>query len=89
MNYKIKGIDIKRRNQTIPFDVREDRAMLGSNLSACTLPGHNGQKSNKLLPSHLCLGEKAINPWTHLTNKFEVTGFSPLIGMTFGNIYRA
>ena len=86
MNYKIKPIDIDHRNPTIPFDVREDRAMLGSNLSARALPGHLRQKSSGLLPSQGCLGKKAINPWSHLINELEVTGFSPLTGMTFGNI---
>jgi hypothetical protein len=89
MNYKINRIDIKPRNQTIAFDRREDRAMLGSNLSARWLPGHLRQKSKGLLPSQGCLGEKAINPKTQLTTKFRVSEFFQSIGMTFGNIFAA
>jgi hypothetical protein len=89
MNYKINRVDIKLRNQTIPFDAREDRAMLGSNLSARALPGHLRQKPKWLLPSQVCLGEKAINPRPFLMSTLGATGFSLFTGVTFGNIRAA
>ena len=80
-------IDFWARRRTINLLTWEDKAMLGSNLSACVRPGyHAGEASARgFSRPELYLGSNALNPALRLTDLFDQRSVLPT-GVPNGNI---